>query len=91
MNSKEFVVRIVKPSTKPALPKVDPLSVKSKKSKLFLKKALNILTGSGVGFAAGMAIYLMLKTIGLNFGGLESSIIIGLPSILGIITSLAVY
>ncbi len=61
------------------------------KKKTFLKKAFNILAGSGVGFAAGMAIYLMLKTIGLNFGGLESSIIIGLPSILGIITSLAVY
>ncbi len=90
MNPKEYVVRIVKPKNKPALPKAALLNMKSRKNKIFLKRSLNILAGSGVGFAAGIVVYLMLKIIGINFGGLESSVIIGLPAILGILTSFVI-
>ena len=56
-----------------------------------LSRAANILSGSAVGFAAGLVIYLMLRTVGANFRGLESSVIIGLPSVLGILTSFAIF
>jgi hypothetical protein len=53
-------------------------------------KIMDVLTGSTMGIVAGVAIYLMLKLVGINFGGLESSLIIGLPSVLAILTSLVV-
>ena len=56
-----------------------------------MSRASNILTGSAVGLATGLVIYLMLRTVGANFGGLESSVIIGLPSILGILTSFVIF
>lgn len=88
MNSKGYVVRIVKPSSKPALPKADPSPTPS--PKLF-SKPLYLIAGSGLGVAAGMVIYLTLRTMGISFGGLESSVIIGLPAILGVITSFAIH
>ena len=92
MNSRQFVVRIVKPSPEPALPRVQlaapPKPIK-KRSRLFMK-VLDVLTGSTMGIFAGVAIYLMLKLVGIDFGGLESSLIIGLPGALAIITSLVV-
>jgi hypothetical protein len=92
VKSKERVVRIVKPSSKPVLPKKTSPSVNlRKKRNVFLPKTANILIGSGIGCAAGLVIYLMLKSTGINFGGVESSIIIGLPAVLGILTSLAVF
>ncbi len=90
MHTKQIVVRIVKPASKPTIPEIK--SVKSiKKGKAFLSKTLNILAGSGIGLGVGAAIYLMLKLSGLNFGSLESSFIIGLPSALGIITSYVIF
>jgi hypothetical protein len=92
VNAKEFVVRIIKPSSQPALPKANPSpKLNSRKKRTFLSRASNILTGSAVGFAAGLMIYLMLRTLGANFGGLESSVIIGLPSVLGILTSFVIF
>ena len=91
--TKERVVRIVKPSSKPVLPKTKliPSANSRKKRTLSIPKALNILIGSGIGIAAGVVIYIMLKSSGISFGGLESSIIIGLPAILGILTSLTIF
>jgi hypothetical protein len=62
-----------------------------KKRNAFLSKTLNILVGSAIGFSAGISTYLMLKLIGADFGGLESSFIIGLPSVLGTLTSLVIF
>jgi len=91
-SSKENIVRLVRPSSQPVLPKkTSPSADLRKKRNVFLPKTFNILIGSGIGCAAGLIIYLMLKSTGVNFGGMESSIIIGLPSILGILTSLAVF
>lgn len=88
MNSRSFVVRIVTPSSKPALPK---RAAKKSINKSFLTKPLNILLGSGMGFAAGLLIYVMLKASGLNMGNLESSLIIGFPSVIGIATSFVIF
>ncbi|MFC1571265.1 hypothetical protein ACFL31_01775 [Candidatus Margulisiibacteriota bacterium] len=90
MNTKSIVVRLVSPSDKPALPKRKKLARVSNENPL-LTRSLNILTGSGIGLMTGIAIYFMLKLIGINFGGLESSLIIGFPSALGIITSLVIF
>jgi len=90
MSSKTFIVRLVKPSPEPALPKrTYKLKGKHKKGS-FLSKPINIFLGSSIGFAAGIIVFLMLKQIGISFGGLESSIIIGLPSVLGILASIVI-
>lgn len=90
MNYNRYVVRIVKPSPEPALPKADPLPEPDTKPNS-LSKPLYIIAGSGLGVAAGMVIHLTLRTMGISFGGLESSVIIGLPAILGVITSFAIH
>lgn len=88
MGQNEYVVRIVEPSSKPALPKPRPI-LRIKPIDL-LKKRLNILFGSGIGLMAGIVIYLMLNSLGISLGSLESSIIVGFPALLGIITSFAI-
>ncbi|MFH1541934.1 MAG: hypothetical protein ABIE84_02450 [bacterium] len=83
------IVRLVQPSTQPALPKVttDPLrSVKKSFS-----KTVDFILGSGTGLFAGLAILLLLKLMGINFDSLESSLIVGLPSVVGVFTSLVIY
>ncbi|MBU0672990.1 MAG: hypothetical protein KJ732_08200 [Candidatus Margulisbacteria bacterium] len=91
MSTNQFVVRIVQPSAKPALPKVDnSLQSARKNANLLFSKIMNVSIGSLVGITAGVVIYLMLKIIGLNIGGVESSVIIGLPSILMILASFVI-
>jgi hypothetical protein len=91
-NPKENIVRLVRPSSQPVLPKKTTHSANlRKKREIILPKSVNILIGSGIGCAAGLIIHLMLKSTGVNFGGVESSIVIGLPAILGILTSLVVF
>jgi hypothetical protein len=92
-STRSYTVRIVKPSPEPALPKIElaPLPQPGKKKNRFVLKIFNNLLGSMIGMTAGVAIYLMLKLVGINFGGLESTLIIGFPSALGILTSLAVF
>ena len=88
MNTNQFVVRIVKPSTKPALPEV--IKLPSAKDTKKTNAITNICIGSAIGFLAGFVTFIMLKVLGLNFGGMESSLIIGLPSALGLFTSFVI-
>jgi len=89
VNTKDLVVRIVKPSNQPHIPKIKKPIIKRTKPS-FSRKA-NVFLGSGIGFAAGLVILLMLKYIGINYGGLESSLIIGTPALFGVITSFVVF
>ena len=92
MNDKQFVVRIVNPSPKPHIPEVKlALPVRPNGQPPLLSKAFNIFFGSLIGLTSGVAIFLMLKLVGINFGGLESTLVIGFPSALGLITSLVVF
>ena len=49
------------------------------------------MIGSGIGLFAGAVIYLMLKLIGINYSGLESSLIIGLPAVFSLLASYVVF
>ena len=93
MNAKQFVVRIVQPSADPLKQqiKLPPMVKIPSKTSLLIDRVMNILTGSMMGCLAGLTVFLMLKMIGVNYGGLETSLIIGLPSALGILTSLVVF
>jgi len=88
VNTNQFVVRIVKPSAKPALPEV--VKLPSAKSTRKANAITNICVGSVIGFLAGLVTFIMLKVLGLSFGGMESSLIIGLPSALGLFTSFVI-
>ncbi|MBU1026791.1 MAG: hypothetical protein KKA31_03575 [Candidatus Margulisbacteria bacterium] len=87
MNSSEYVVRIVKASDKPALPQVEAPAVFKITQKNFIK---SLFMGLGLGFVCGLVIFLTLKSIGVNFLAAESSIIIGLPTVLGTISALVI-
>lgn len=54
-------------------------------------RTANILIGSSIGISAGLLIYIILRSIGVDLVGLESSLIIGLPSVLGTVTSLVIF
>ncbi|OGC09059.1 hypothetical protein A3F86_01225 [candidate division WOR-1 bacterium RIFCSPLOWO2_12_FULL_45_9] len=90
MSTNQFVVRIVSPSAQPHLSKFSPADLNRKKYTR-LSREQNIIIGSALGFAVGLIIYLMTKILGIDFGGLESSVIIGLPAILGILTSFVIF
>jgi len=49
------------------------------------------MIGSGTGVFAGAVIYLMLKLTGINYSGLESSLIIGLPALFGLLAAYVVF
>jgi len=91
--AKDFIVRVVKSTNKPFLHKQVKLVPFDNPHEDLLpyNKHLNVATGSIIGFAAGLIIYLMLKSNGLTIGNLESSIIVGLPSFLGVVTSLVTF
>lgn len=92
MNTNKYVVRIVKPENNPSLPQKDPIPrAQISKKKTLPGKTLSFLTGSCLGIAAGLAVYLMLRSAGAEIGGVETSFIIGLPSALGILTSFATH
>jgi len=87
--TQEFTVRIVKPSSKPFVPKTRTL-LKTKGLGL-LERMVDFFVGSGIGFVAGTAIFIMLKHFGLELSGTESTVIIALPSLLGLFTSLVIF
>ncbi len=89
MVSKNFTVRIIKPSTQPAVPKLTSI-LKIKSVDLF-DRVFDFAIGSGIGFIAGSVIFVMLKSVGLELSGLESTLIIALPSLLGLFTSLVIF
>jgi hypothetical protein len=89
MNPKEYIVRIVETPSRATSTKRKELLSDSKHK--FYRKITNILAGSSVGFITGMVIYLMLRSSGLIAGGLESSIIIAFPAVLGVLTSYVIF
>lgn len=90
MSTNQFVVRIVSPSAQPHLLKFSLTDLKKKKD-AWLSREQNIIIGSALGFAAGLTIYLAMKTLGISFGGLESSLVIGMPAIVGTLTSFVIF
>jgi hypothetical protein len=54
-------------------------------------KSLNIFIGSTFSIVSGLVIYTMLKYVGADFGVFESSLVIGLPFIMGTVTSLVIF
>ncbi|MFH1825960.1 MAG: hypothetical protein ABH823_01535 [bacterium] len=88
MNSRAFTGRIVKAKEKPIpqMIKREIRLLKSESSSLF-----NIAAGSCLGFTAGLIVCGMLKFAGVQLGGVEAYLLIGLPSVLGTFTSLVVF
>ena len=56
-----------------------------------LKNNKNMLIGSVLGLSVGVITYLILNYLGLPLGNLESSVIIGIPALLAILTSFAIF
>jgi hypothetical protein len=92
MKTSQYSVRIIHSSSNPHLPSTESKKLASNSKKnLFASRESNLIIGSGIGFFAGIIIFLMFKFIGVNYGGLETSLIIGLPSLLGLIASFVVH
>ena len=85
MQNSNFVSRILAPESKPALPK------RIVKPKIIKAGFFEVLFGFSVGIVTGLIIFTLFSIIGLPFGKFEASLLIGLPSILGMLTSLVIF
>jgi len=91
-NQTSFAVRIVEASNKPSIAHTKNYQIPQKSIAIkVMEKTLHFCLGSGTGLIAGSIIYLLLVVLGVNLGGIESGIIIGLPSIVGLVTTFATY
>jgi|GEM_PF-4501412 hypothetical protein len=54
-------------------------------------KKLNIISGSTIGFLAGLTIVLTLNYLGIIYDPLSATLIIALPATLGLITSFSIF
>ncbi|MBN2058712.1 MAG: hypothetical protein JW782_07940 [Candidatus Saganbacteria bacterium] len=92
MNSDTYIVRIVTPSDKPSLPKLSyKVLTSNKKLHRTFERALNIIIGSLMGLSAGVVAHLALQLVGFNVSGMETSLIISLPSVFGLLASLVIF
>lgn len=89
MAAKDITVRIINPSSQPFIPKTKP--VVTAKPRGLLEKLANFAVGAGSGLVAGAVIFFMLKSLGLDLSPLESTMIVALPSLVGLFTSLVIF
>jgi hypothetical protein len=83
----EIQVRIIRPQPEDAVPRFMIKEIEPPKENPLLKLSKKVLSGGLIGAILGLGIYLALKFCGINFGGVETSIVVGIPSALGIFTS----
>ena len=55
------------------------------------KRLLNILKGSVLGITAGLMFFGLAKLTGLDLSGNETSLLITIPSMLGVLTSYLIF
>ena len=87
----EIQVRIIKAQSEDAVPRYiikEEIKIEENQLKKILKK---LLSGSITGAFLGLGVYLALEICGIRFGGLETSIVLGIPVVTGIITSYLIF
>ncbi len=84
-------VRILRPQSEESVPHVVSEEILIESPALVLKFLKKILSGSGISILIGAVIFGVMKLVGLEFGGIEASIIILFPAMLGFLTSLVIF
>lgn len=88
----EIQVRIIRPQPEDSIPHIAENDIIEPLNENHFKQIIKkILSGGGVGMLLGLGIFLALKICGVNFGDLETYIILGIPFTLGIITSYVIF
>jgi hypothetical protein len=87
----EIQVRIISPQPETAVPRFDIKDEIITDESEFLKLAKKLFSGGTVGIILGVGIYLALKFCGVNFGGVETSIVLGIPLLTGLLTSYVIF
>jgi hypothetical protein len=83
----EIQVRIIRSQPEDSVPHFTVKELEALPENLALKIGKKILSGGLMGAVLGLGIFMALKVCGIHFGGIETSIIVGIPSALGILTS----
>ena len=87
----EFQVRIIRPQAEETVPRMsvtEIVEIDEPPAKQLLQKIMN---GSLIGGVLGLGLYGAMQLCGLNASGLETSIILGIPLLLGILTSYVIF
>jgi len=88
---REIQVRIIKAQSEDAVPRFiikEEIKNEENKIKKIVKK---LLSGSIIGAFLGLGVYLALELCGIKFGGLETSILLAIPVLTGLITSYIIF
>lgn len=85
VNSKAFIVRIVKPAEEPKVPKKEfvPIELGEKEKNLFQK----ILSGLGISVIIALGIFLLVSFFNIGINWKDILILVGIPLALGIAAS----
>ncbi|MFA4967054.1 MAG: hypothetical protein WC624_02395 [Candidatus Margulisiibacteriota bacterium] len=87
----EIQVRIVSPQPENAVPRFDIKDEIVIDESEFLKLAKKLSSGGAVGIILGVGIYLALQICGVKFGGIETSIVLGIPLLTGLLASYVIF
>jgi len=87
MNNREVIVRIVTPSEQPHLPKVESIPLPRENKSLFQK----MINGAALTAIAILGIFLAVGYFNLGLSLRDTLVIVGIPLVLGIITSYAIF
>jgi hypothetical protein len=89
MNNRELVVRIIQPTEQPQPPKVDYGPVPQEKKPKSLMQVL--MNGLGLAAIGALGIYFAVSFFNLGFSFNDVLILIGIPVVLGVIASYAIF
>lgn len=79
-NTEETVTRTISSTESVAIEAPDPF-----------RNILKLLSGGGLGALIGLTLFAIIQLVGIRFGGVETSILVGLPSLLGILASYVIF
>lgn len=87
----EIQVRIIRSQPEDAVPRFMVKEIAKNQENALFNTIKKILSGGLIGIGLGLGIFAALKICGINFGGLETSLMVGIPSLLGIVTSYIIF
>ena len=87
----EIQVRLISPQPENSVPHLVINDEIEAEESGFMKLARKLLNGGTVGIILGVGIYLALEVCGVKFGSVETSIVLGIPLLTGLLASYVIF
>jgi len=87
----EIQVRLISPQPETAVPHFDIKEEIVTDESALSKTVKKLFSGGSVGIILGVGIYLALEVCGVKFGNIETSIVLGIPLLTGLLASYVIF